>query len=159
MIVFERPGGGRVKLPCELIVKLRDYIQNDHWKPEAGGVLLGRHIIGTSDIVIDKISMPMPGDKASRTTFFRKRVSHQAIIDKEWQESQHTCTYLGEWHTHPEMVPSPSCVDTFNWRKKLKKDIFDSESLFFVIVGLSEIRMWEGNKKTNNLFLLKGMEA
>jgi integrative and conjugative element protein (TIGR02256 family) len=154
-LVYARLNGGRIKLPAEVIASINGYIQNDKRKPEAGGVMLGRYIIMSQDIVIDKVSFPMPGDRATRTTFFRKKRAHQQIIDKEWGASNHTCTYLGEWHTHPESHPSPSCIDEFSWKMKLKKDIFDSDYLFFLIVGISEMRMWEGHRPSKTISMLK----
>lgn len=154
-LVYVRPNGGRIKLPAEVIASIHDYVQNDRKKPEAGGVMLGRYIVESRDIVIDKISFPLPGDRATRTTFFRKKRAHQLIIDREWKASNHTCTYLGEWHTHPELYPSPSCIDEFNWKRKLKNDVVDSDSLFFLIVGTSEMRMWEGYKSSRTISLLK----
>lgn len=153
-MVFARPNGGRIKLPFEVIASIHCYVQNDYHKPECGGVMLGRHIIDSQDIVIDKISFPMPGDRATRTTFFRKKKAHQEIIDREWDASCHTCTYLGEWHTHPEPYPSPSFIDNINWKRKLKDDIVDSDSLIFLIVGTSEMRMWEGYRRSRTMSLL-----
>jgi len=153
-LVFARPNGGRIKLPAEVIATIVAYIQNDAQKPEGGGVILGRYILDTNDVVIDKISFPMPGDKATRTTFFRKKKSHQQVIDREWESSNQTCTYLGEWHTHPEPYPSPSCIDSINWKRKLKRDIVDSDSLFFLIVGTVEMRMWEGHRTSKALSML-----
>lgn len=117
--------------------------------------MLGRYIIDSQDVVIDKVSFPMPGDRATRTTFFRKKKAHQQIIDREWEASSHTCTYLGEWHTHPEPYPSPSSIDDTTWKRKLKDDIVDSDSLFFLIVGTSEMRMWEGYRRSRTISLLK----
>jgi len=154
-LVFARPNRGRIKLPAEVIASIHSYVQNDRHKPEGGGVMLGRYIIDSQDVVIDKISFPMPGDRATRTTFFRKKKAHQQIIDREWEVSSHTCTYLGEWHTHPEPYPSPSSIDDTNWKRKLKDDIVDSDSLFFLIVGTSEMRMWEGNRRLRTISLLK----
>jgi integrative and conjugative element protein (TIGR02256 family) len=156
-LIYARPNGGRIKLPSEVIEPIHDYVQNDRRKPEAGGVMLGRYIIESKDIVIDKISFPMPGDRATRNTFFRKKRAHQQIIDREWAASNHTCTYLGEWHTHPEPHPSPSCIDEFNWKRKLKKDIVDSDCLFFLIVGTSKMRMWEGHRYSRTISMLKLM--
>lgn len=154
-LVYKRPNGGRIKLPIEVISSINEYVQNERHKPEAGGVILGRHILNSLDVVIDKITFPMPGDRAARTSFFRKKQAHQLIIDREWEASGHTCTYLGEWHTHPEPYPSPSTIDTFGWDKKLKKDIFDSDSLYFLIVGTAEMRMWEGHKSSKTISMLK----
>lgn len=154
-LVYVRPNGGRIKLPAELIGSINVYVQNDRYKPESGGVLLGRYIVNSLDVVVDTISFPLPGDRATRTTFFRKKRAHQLIIDMEWEASNHTCTYLGEWHTHPEPYPSPSCIDEFNWKRKLKNDIVDSDSFFFLIVGTSEMRMWEGHKSSRMISILK----
>lgn len=154
-LVFARSNGGRIKLPAEVIASIHSYVQKDRHKPEGGGVMLGRYIIDSQDIVIDKISFPMPGDRATRTTFFRKKKEHQKIIDREWAASRHTCTYLGEWHTHPEPYPSPSSIDDTNWKRKLRDDIVDSDSLIFLIVGTSEMRMWEGHRRPRMISLLK----
>lgn len=154
-LVFSRPGGGQIKLPADIIASIHPYIQSDRKKPESGGVMMGRYIIDSRDVVIDKITFPMPGDQATRTTFFRKKHAHQVAIDREWDASNHTCTYLGEWHTHPEPFPSPSCIDHYNWKRKLKKDIIDSDSLFFLIVGTSELRMWEGHKSLRTISMLE----
>lgn len=154
-LVYARPNGGRIKLPTEVINFIHGYVQNERHKPEAGGVMLGRYILNSRDVVIDKITFPMPDDRATRTTFIRKKRAHQLIIDREWEASGHTCTYLGEWHTHPEAFPSPSSIDTFGWKKKLKKDIFDSDNLFFLIVGTAEMRMWEGHKSSKTISMLK----
>lgn len=154
-LVYTRGNGGRIKLPAEVINSIAGYVQSDGLRPESGGVMLGRYILDTEDVVIDRISFPMPGDKATRTTFFRKKAAHQVIIDREWETSNHTCTYLGEWHTHPERFPTPSCIDKFNWVKKLKKDVYDSDYLFFLIVGCSEMRMWEAHRTSRSISMLK----
>jgi integrative and conjugative element protein (TIGR02256 family) len=119
------------------------YIQDAHEKAEAGGILLGRHILGTNDIIVDSVTEPMAGDWRSRSKFLRAREHHQEAIDRAWRESNGTCTYLGEWHTHPEMYPKPSSPDRLDWLRRLLVDQF-TEPIFFVIVGTVEIRVWEG---------------
>ncbi|HUG16211.1 MAG TPA: Mov34/MPN/PAD-1 family protein, partial [Thermomicrobiales bacterium] len=113
---------------------------------EAGGVLLGRHIRDTCDIVVDLVSTPLPGDRQSRTRFFRARRRHQALIDQVWLVIDGACTYLGEWHTHPEVIPTPSLIDQFDWRRKLIVDRF-SNCAFFVIVGTTAVCAWEGHQR------------
>lgn len=153
-IVYARPNGGRVLIPEEILASLSPYVQDTYKKKEAGGVILGRYIKDCEDIVVDKVTLPMRGDKSSRFSFLRQRQSHQKIIDQEWQASNFTCTYLGEWHTHPEPLPTPSFIDRNDWKRKMKQDIFDSDYLFFMIVGTSEIRLWEGNKHTCSITAL-----
>ncbi len=142
-LTFARLGQGQFQIAPEALVTMLGYVQDEPYKPEAGGVLLGRHIIGTEDIIVDQVTTPSPSDRRSRLRFFRVRRWHQQAIDRAWRESGGTCTYLGEWHTHPERTPFPSVVDRLNWGRKLLVDRY-SGTLFFVIVGIETIRVWEG---------------
>lgn len=146
-LTFERLDGGHFQIGSAALAVLREYVQDAADKPEAGGVLLGRHLLDEPDIIVDQVTAPLPGDRRSRTRFFRARRRHQERIDRAWQESDGTCTYLGEWHTHPEPYPTPSAIDWLNWEYKLWVDRF-SEPIFFVIVGIQEIRAWEGYRRT-----------
>jgi len=119
--------------------------QTEPHMTEAGGVLLGRHLRDGSAIIVDAITTPLPGDIRSRTTFFRHQKRHQAVIDEAWLSSDGTCTYLGEWHTHPEPIPTPSMVDWADWRRRLRIDQY-SEPIFFVIVGTQQVAVWEGRR-------------
>ena len=119
--------------------------------PECGGVLLGRFIKESKDIIVDMVTKPMKGDKQTRYSFKRLSPLHQFIIDSEWNKSKGTCNYLGEWHTHPEPVPTPSRVDINDWKRKLKTDIFSSRFLYFVIAGTKSIKMWEGDRRTKDI--------
>jgi len=142
-LTFARAPLGHFQVGPGALAAMRRYVQDDALKPESGGVLLGRHLLGTRDIIVDCVTTPLPGDRGTRTRFFRARARHQTAIDRAWRESGGTCTYLGEWHTHPEPIPTPSRVDLLGWRRKLRVDRFAGQ-LFFVIVGTTEIVAWEG---------------
>lgn len=142
---FARPTGGRFQIGPEALSTLLGCMQNGPGTREAAGVLLGRHILNTEDIVVDGATRPMPGDWRTRTQFRRARRRHQIEINKAWKRSHGTCTYLGEWHSHPEPYPTPSAVDIRDWQRRLRVDIY-TEPLFFVIVGTHEIRVWEGRR-------------
>lgn len=129
------------------------FTQDKPEKLEAGGVLLGRHIQGAADVVVDCVTTPMLGDLRGRFSFFREEKQHQRVIDSCWQATQGTCTYLGEWHTHPEPIPIASRVDLSNWRRKLMHDHFNC-FLFFVIVGTKQICVWQGYYRSTRLALL-----
>ena len=144
--IFYRPESGRLKLSSLCLNIMLSYLQEDVNIPEAGGVLLGRYILDTQDIVIDEVTRPMIRDRRTRHGFFRSRENHQQVIDRAWKKSDGTCTYLGEWHTHPEAVPTPSITDKINWQKKLLFDKF-SRYLFFVVVGTTHLKIWEGEKR------------
>jgi len=110
---------------------------------EAGGVLLGRLVIGSDDVVIDVASEPLPNDRRSRFRFFRARASTQAIINAAWRMSRGTRVYLGEWHTHPEDWPTPSSTDLRNWARIARLARYEQGFLLFVVVGRSAARVWE----------------
>lgn len=145
-VIYELSNGGRLKLSAEVLMQMLKYIQDERKKPEGGGVILGRFIADTNDIVIDLVTEPMRGDKRSRTRFKRGVKNHQAIIDKYWYISNGTINYLGEWHTHPEPVPNPSFIDVRSWKKMLSHDRFDSQCLYYIIIGTAEIGVWEGDR-------------
>ena len=149
-LLFARARGGRVQIGQAALGAMLRFIQDGPRKTEAGGVLLGRHIRDSRDIVIDAVTTPLPGDRRRRTRFFRSQQPHQAEIDRAWRESGSTVTYLGEWHTHPQAVPTPSFTDQFDWRRKLLVDRF-SGCLFFVVVGTVGLRVWEGRRGSPRL--------
>ena len=142
-LTLRRPGGGRLQIGADALESLKGFVQEGPCHREAGGVLLGRHIVGSSDIVVDEITTPMPGDRRRRFRFFRAAHRHQQAIDRAWKQSGGTRGYLGEWHTHPEPLPTPSLIDQVGWQYKLH---FDQHVglLFFVIVGTEAIAVWEG---------------
>lgn len=151
--VFHRTVSGRVQIGPDAINAFLGYRQLTSQEHESGGVLLGRFIEESSDIVIDRVTTPQPGDTSSRSWFFRSKKRHQALIDRAWAASNGTTAYLGEWHTHPEAVPHPSMIDRAGWLKKLQFDEF-SEVIFFIIVGTEDIRMWEGRRRSSHIVRL-----
>lgn len=149
-LTFIRMGGGHFEIGPAALAILRRYVQDSPEKSEAGGVLLGRHILETQDIIVDQVTEPMQGDQRSRFRFSRARRRHQEAINRAWAESGGTCTYLGEWHTHPEARPTPSSVDRQEWRRKWSADSF-TRPIFFVIVGTTQMSVWES--RSSNLIL------
>ncbi len=154
-IIYERPNGGFIKIGNTSLLSLLSFRQNSICDTEAGGIILGRFIKSCSDIVIDDITHPMPGDIRKRYYYYRRKEPHQELIEKLWITSNGTCNYLGEWHTHPEDYPTPSRFDYSNWKIVLKEFNYDSKSLFFVIVGRKSISIWEGFKRDLRFVKLK----
>jgi len=146
--IFTKSDGGKLEISSNAISCMLAFVQDTRCKAEAGGVLIGRYIRESPDIVIDEVTVPMAGDRKRRFSFWRSRQPHQQVLDQSWLESGGTSTYLGEWHTHPENIPIPSDTDIKNWQARLKKDIFSGDTLFFIIIGIKILRVWEGNKKT-----------
>lgn len=144
-LVYRCQDGARLKVGAEALQKIFKYRQERWDSTEAGGVMLGRYVLNSDDIIVDNVTEPMPGDKRSRCRFHRAQKRHQELITQAWGGSKGTCTYLGEWHTHPEVTPEPSDVDWSEWRQKAKTDRFHKR-IFFLIAGLNSLRVWEGRR-------------
>lgn len=155
---FRRPDGTTLLLGEGALATMLRYRQTKRRDPEAGGVLLGRHILDVPHVVVDEVTVPTKGDRRLLTFFRRGRDAHQRVIDERWAASRGTCQYLGEWHTHPEPVPHASSVDVADWRRRLRSDVFDGDALVFLIVGTEAIRVWEGERATGALIPLTELE-
>lgn len=125
--------------------RLRKYRQTYWRRKEAGGVLLGRHLIDGADVIVDEVTVPQRNDKRSRFSFFRSG-DHQDIVLGNWKASRGTQTYLGLWHSHPEPNPTPSSVDLHDWRSACRRDRYFGERLFFIILGTKTFGVWHGTR-------------
>jgi integrative and conjugative element protein (TIGR02256 family) len=141
-LTFARSDGSRFEISPSVVELLRRFAQHLDTAPESGGVLLGRRITGTDNVIVDAATTPMDGDAGSRFRFVRASAAHQEVADRVWLDSGGTCAHIGGWHTHPERRPSPSHTDRSDWRRQVAADP-SRESLFFVIVGTEEVRAWE----------------
>lgn len=99
--------------------------------PEAGGQLFAR--ITEQSIVVSEATGPRPTDRRGRTFFEPDRADEQAEIDAMFARDLH---YIGDWHTHPELRPTPSRRDhsTMSSRVRLSRHRF--AGFVFAIVGL-----------------------
>lgn len=141
---YRLPDGASLIIADSALSTFARHIQLNQDQAEAGGVLLGRFLLESEDIVIDEATEPQQADNRSRFLFFRSS-SHDTIAKERWRISGQKIAYLGLWHSHPELNPSPSETDLKDWRKALAKDKFDGEYLFFVILGQVELGLWIGN--------------
>lgn len=156
---FRRPDGGVLEISPGAVRTLLSYRQVGWLSLEAGGVLLGRHLIGGADVVVDSATAPGAKDRRARFWFHRARRPAQEAVDRAWRESKGVVNYLGDWHTHPERVPSPSCVDRRDWRKVARRTKVEAEFLFFVIVGTEAVRVWQVDRAGSEIEALEALDA
>ena len=121
--------------------QMQAFAQRRWWDREAGGVLLGRHLLDSHDVVVDKVSTPQNTDRRSRFSFFRSS-KHEQVARQRWLQEHNTSAYLGLWHTHPQRDPTPSEVDQNDWQQAVADDTYEGDRLFFPIVGTHCIRVW-----------------
>lgn len=153
-VVFHDERGARTKVGSRVVAMLRGYAQHARSSLEAGGVLIGRLLRDCDDVVIDVATEPMVDDVRRRCSFTRACAAHQDVIEATWRASGRTLGYLGEWHTHPEAVPTPSRVDRRDWVRRLGRDHYEGDRLFFVIVGTKSMRMWAGTRRGGQIVQL-----
>lgn len=140
-LVFRVTPRQRLIIVEHAVEQMKAFAQRRCWHTEAGGVLLGRHLLDSEDIVVDEVTTPQNTDRRSRFGFFRSS-KHEALARKRWQDQLTTMAYLGLWHTHPEKDPTPSSVDHGDWQQAVSRDTFEGEYLFFPIIGTHRIRVW-----------------
>lgn len=143
---FSRIDAGTLYLTADVVRRLQAHRQLDPGSREAGGVLLGRHLLDSDDLIVDDLTEPSRGDRRSWASFFRS-MGHQAKALARWHRSGGTCAYLGSWHTHPEPDPKPSGTDIGDWQHALARDRYEGDNLFFAIVGTVRMRVWQGTRR------------
>jgi len=120
---------------------LQRYQAQSVFTRESGGMLIGELNPAKKQIIITDMTTPQKKDKSTFNRFIRSEYGHQDIMDKLWKESGYKKMYLGEWHTHNQNVPVPSCVDLRNW-SSISNRPQNSDYMFFCIVGKQEIKFW-----------------
>ncbi len=150
-LIFASEDGTKLKVgttPMQTMLSFRQLKRGSH---ESGGILLGRYIKGSSDVVVDHVTTPMKNDSSSEVFFFKNKDEHQAVIDEKWEESKGTCNYLGEWHTHPQDHPTPSSTDIQTWLRLIKETQFELGELYFVIIGRKSACAYKVSQKVKQL--------
>lgn len=130
---------------------LYKYVQKSFFSKESGGILIGKENKSNKNIIINHITIPLFKDKRMHNRFVRKDKRHIELFKNLYIKSDETLRYIGEWHTHPEAIPSFSSIDLKNWKKISKKSNNDN-NYYHIIVGYKAIRVWEVN---NNMFQVK----
>jgi integrative and conjugative element protein (TIGR02256 family) len=78
---------------------------------ESGGVLLGNVDLDNDTIFVSKASGGGP-KAVHEEVFFQADAQYvDMVIDMEYGNSNGKVVYLGEWHTHPQVLPVPSGID------------------------------------------------
>ncbi|HEX8547724.1 MAG TPA: Mov34/MPN/PAD-1 family protein, partial [Cytophagaceae bacterium] len=126
--------GSFVDISDSVIDILCRYKQDTHNASEAGGILLGI-VTMENNYIITKASLPNKFDKSTRRTFERDKDIAQIIINHEFSNSHGKTIYLGEWHTHPEPIPTPSAQDIKMIKEQFLNNRLNASNLFLVIIG------------------------
>lgn len=144
MIQLKLHDGRIIEIKKSSIAVFSKYIQTAD-KKEAGGVLVGKRLLNNT-IVVTFASEPGNLDRRSKFRFRKNPVHHKQFVDEHLNRSDRFVGFIGEWHSHPEPVPTPSQIDYKSW-KKIITDNCDT-SLLFVIVGTVKIGIFYLDNET-----------
>jgi integrative and conjugative element protein (TIGR02256 family) len=101
--------------------------------PEVGGQLFAEFLPGR--VCIRIATGPANEDKRGRFWFVPNQNRQNAEIQKLFKERLH---FVGDWHTHPELVPSPSGTDLASMQDCFKKSRHQLKSFVMAIVGQAD---------------------
>ena len=134
MMVFRFPSGSSRVLVTDAVVEhLLKHRQLRCWQREAGGQLFARF---DGDVqVIEKATGPRPSDKRSRRSYRPNLRAEQAEIFQMHEVGLH---YVGDWHTHPERVPTPSYTDKHTMADCVAKSHHQLDGFLLFVVGTDE---------------------
>ncbi len=130
------------------VVETFDNHRQNQDQPESGGILLGR-IFNGSRVIIEIATTPTGHDQATRYGFVSSRIASQAVVNSIWQRTNGAGLYLGEWHTHPELMPRPSYRDRQMIRNMFNQSKIQTDFLLLIIVGIE--RIWVGMETGESL--------
>lgn len=98
---------------------------------EAGGQLFAE--IG--DVTtIRRATGPRKWDRRGRFFYFPNKILEASEIRTMYRQGLH---FVGDWHTHPEKIPTPSSTDIQNIRRCYKESRHQLLGFMMVIVGLA----------------------
>jgi integrative and conjugative element protein (TIGR02256 family) len=158
-MIFLRPSGGQILVARAALATIKQFRQIGGADLEAGGILLGRILLDSDDIVIDEAVAPSLRDDRRRYFFRRRRREAQARVVSAWTESAGASRYLGEWHTHPEQIPTPSSHDLSEWCRIAREARYEQKSLLFFIQGIMTLKGWEVDRLKQSIVTLAAIQG
>lgn len=131
MIVFPiGTSGETIVFSDSVIAHLHRHRQTKWWHTEAGGLLFAR--FDGKRILIDDITGPRRGDIRTPFSYCPNRRAEQREINDRHRKGLH---YVGDWHSHPELRPTPSPRDERTMRSRVTESRHELAGFVFAIIG------------------------
>jgi integrative and conjugative element protein (TIGR02256 family) len=125
--------GQRIVFTDEVLKHFRQHRQLRKKQPEAGGQLFAR--FDPPQVIVVEATGPRRTDKRTRTSYTPDRAAEQLEIRERFKRGLH---YVGDWHTHPELNPRPSGLDSSSISDCCARSSHVLNGFLLVIVGTSE---------------------
>lgn len=104
--------------------------QHSSSSKENGGQLFARFF--EDGVHVEVATVTRGSSRRTRFGFWPDRKAEQAEITQRFKSGLH---YIGDWHTHPEATPSPSCADETKMLEIYRKSTHELPFMLMVIVG------------------------
>jgi integrative and conjugative element protein (TIGR02256 family) len=101
-----------------------------HNQAEAGGQLFAR--LTRYEIFVEEATGPRPTDRRGRTHYTPDRQAERKEIRERFPLGLH---YVGDWHTHPESVPTPSVIDRSTISDCSRRSTHKLAGFLLIVVG------------------------
>lgn len=107
MVFFNSDTHLKIELPIEQLNIMHNLCDKSN-PYETGGILIGSYSDDSLTAHISEVTNS-PNDSVKKKVLFKRGINGlQKKLDTLWKDSQY---YLGEWHYHPNSLPTPSHSD------------------------------------------------
>jgi integrative and conjugative element protein (TIGR02256 family) len=123
-----------LRVSASALQTISRYRQRLPWLREAGGQLFG--MVTEGEVLIVEASRPSRRDERGRYHFRSHPETARAAIASAHARG---LLFLGEWHTHAERTPQPSCSDWQAIVQITKKSKLNTSKLILLIQGIDNL--------------------
>ncbi|MGI9102191.1 MAG: Mov34/MPN/PAD-1 family protein [Terriglobales bacterium] len=124
----------RLALDPSVLNHFAEHQQRDADSLEAGGQLFAR--FSDQEVTVSRVTGPRPVDRRSRYLYHPNRREEQREIDEMHRKGLH---FVGDWHTHPEAVPTPSPSDIRTINEAVAKSRHHLYGFLMIVVGNGDL--------------------
>jgi len=126
--------GCAVRMPGEVLTAMREMAANSRPR-ETGGTLVGHYSEDLQEAFVTAALEADIGARKQRARFYRPPDDVDGQLARIYEESGGLTHYLGEWHTHPGVAPTPSPTDLATLRGLARSRSVATDTPFMVILG------------------------
>lgn len=119
-----------IVLTDKVLAHFEKYKQIRFRDKEAGGQLFAR--FDGIETLVEEATGPRPTDKRTRNSYRPDRFAEQEEIFRMYERNLH---YVGDWHTHPSLIPEASGIDVSNIRSCVINSLHKLNGFLMIIVG------------------------
>ena len=128
-------GSGQfLSLTVDAIKHIVSHRQIKPGQTEAGGQLFAT--FENNVVLVTRATGPRQADQRSRYRFVPHRISERREIKRLFKAGLH---YVGDWHTHPQVVPRPSDIDLSNMADMFVKSHHGLAGFVMLIAGTAPL--------------------